>query len=457
MSERSETHPLFMKLTEPEEIWRVCHEDPTNFNHSILGAYGLYPKDVDELQRRERERGEWDDFAWIYREAMRVEWLRNRSKHLFNFAMLAQWTGDHNIGRWCLAPAFGDPAKLRYTPTPEYGKADRQIVTSLGKFLTKHYPSLGAQAIREAQNRWLSNTKPVAFKFAETPDEVEHVYRNGPHSCMAAGGDDEPDEHPARIYGHCKHTRVAYVEDDAGRIVARCVVREDTDPKRYIRVYPNDQHRFAAALEAAGYVNNIEGLDGLLVPAIWSGDRLIMPYIDGVPYGALAPKGKVRLKTGCATRDDFSVQNTSGYAFPHGEEEDNSWACPSCDTEHPSDDESRYADHEGRTYCTACEDNYTDALNRHGDLITCHMDHCVQVEGLDENVIDSTQALLANGCHRVDDRWYHESMLIELHSGEWVLSDDAMENEDGKWVRREQNREELEAAGQERLRLQKAA
>jgi hypothetical protein len=456
MSERSETHPLFAKLTEPEEIWRVAHEDPTNFHYHVLEAYGLSPLSVEELIERVATRRDWDDNAWVYREAMRVEWLRHRSKGAFKWASLLGHTGDYNMGRWCLAPAFGDPTKLRYTPSVEYGKADRQIVTTLGKFLTKHYPDLGANLIRDLQNEWISQTKPAAIKFASTPDEVEHVYTHGPHSCMRSGGDSEPDEHAARIYGYCKHTRVAYSEE-GGKIVARSVVREDVEPKRYIRVYPNDQHRFAAALEAAGYVEDIEGLDGLLVPAIWEGHRLIMPYVDGIGYGALEGKS-VRLKVNSDSRGDFEVQSTSGYAYPDGVEDD-SWTCPRCDHTHESDEQSCYSEYEERTFCTACEDDFTTARDERRREVTCHNDNAIYIESMGESVIFTPEALRANGCHQMDDgEWVHESVLQQLEDGEWVRPEDAEENADGQWVRRgapEQNRAELEDAGQERLPLEK--
>jgi hypothetical protein len=171
------------------------------------------------------------------------------------------------------------PGKVAYTPSPEYGRQDRQVVTTIGKYLTKYYSDVySAEEIRNFANELRAATTISDVLFAETADEIESVYmRSAVASCMS-----KPLEsfrghmHPVRIYGG-SDLAVAYLEDSKQRVTARTVVWPDK--KIWVRLYGDDVLRIK--LEDAGYEQ--KSLDGARLPLIRneSGDGYIAPYIDG--------------------------------------------------------------------------------------------------------------------------------------------------------------------------------
>jgi formylmethanofuran dehydrogenase subunit E len=119
-----------------------------------------------------------------------------------------------------------DEAKLSYTPDERHGREGRQLRTKPGRYLAKHFGDvLTGEEIQRWAQRWaqLHETPPV--QFAETPDEIERVYREGPSSCMdeehEKSGKIETARSPAHVYG-AGDLAVAYLEREE-RITARAL------------------------------------------------------------------------------------------------------------------------------------------------------------------------------------------------------------------------------------------
>ncbi len=430
MSERSETERLFMKLTEPADIWRAALREEDDWYVPVLDAWDVSRLDADDLEYLIRKPDDpRNEKAWVYREALRSMRLWSRPEMgdfpLGQLISYCRRLENGSFFRWCVAPSYADVTKIRYTPNETYGKGDRQVVTTLGKFLTKHYSELGAETIRAFQNKWVELTKPVELFFAETPDEVEGVYRNGPPSCMSHNMDEYRScEHPSRLWGYCKHTRVAY-SMLGDKINVRALVRDDR--KEWIRIYPAMQSNFEKALRDAGFKPGT--LEGLRVPAIGSGDGYLMPYTDGVGYGRLQGSEIV-----LGSRGDFETQITSGVCSIGGDDE--GWQCPHCEHWHDNDDDAR-STHAGDLFCGRCEDDFVTALSNRRREIVVHVDDATYIDCLNEWVVNGAEE--ENGAVWLDDEddYVRRDEVVQLDDGDYVRREDACETEDCDYVRKE--------------------
>lgn len=229
-----------------------------------------------------------------------------------------------------------DPTKIAFTEDDTKGAADRQTVTKPGRFLTKFFSDwLTPEDIAAMANEFVAMAEPGTLKFAKTADEIEHVYVNGPRSCMAheAGKYDSP-FHPVRVY-EGPDLAVAYIER-GGDITARALCWPEK--KRYGRVY-GDDHRLTSLLAAEGYERKI--LSGARFGRHEdSNGNIICPFIDDV--GSVSDDGEY-----LSIEGELSASNTNGYL-------DRGYYCEDCHEYHDST-----TDADGRAVCDRClGDNY---------------------------------------------------------------------------------------------------
>lgn len=160
-----------------------------------------------------------------------------------------------------------DNALIAYTKTPEDGEKDRQVRVKPGRYLQKYYKHLTPQQIAfyaSLMGMAAKNSEESKVLIATTADEIEHVYMNGPSSCMTHQVRNYRSNpvHPVRAY-EGPDLRVAYIMNPAkGKIAARCIVYPEK--KIFCRIY-GDGGAFSARLRA------LLLKDG---------------YKEGVPYGA---------------------------------------------------------------------------------------------------------------------------------------------------------------------------
>lgn len=224
---------------------------------------------------------------------------------------------------------------IAYTPSDEWGIADRQLRVTPGKYLAKFAQEAN---LPQAQiDEYCATVKALdgSFKLATTADEIEAVYTHGPDSCMSHRASSSNfwthGVHPTRAYGD-SDLAVAYLGtlDD---VSSRCVVWPDR--KIYTCVYGDTTLRHV--LQAAGYEPGT--LDGarIRVIAIDNGDGYIVPYIDGAEMANKRGAWFV-LSTGDG---EYCVRETSGVT-----NERETHYCAHCANECDEDE----------TYCSSCAD-----------------------------------------------------------------------------------------------------
>ncbi len=386
-----------------------------------------------------------DDFWWAWRESVRFD-HRDYVRPSWNEALRAHLVDDKRrlLHGMHMHLSLNDNQRIAYTPNAEYGRADRQIVTTVGRFLTKHF----SDVFTEGQIRgWTDIHKQMygepIVHFAFDAADIEHAYEDGPHSCMVGKFGENSDwsvpEHPVRIYDG-PDTAVATIVNVAGDITARALVRIE-EPLSYIRIYGDDallRHR----LNALGFSqqDSAHGMRLRYVPNPHNDEGVLCPYLDGVSYAE--PKhidGKAFLVPG---NGDWCCQMTHGYAGWDPEESDHGAYCNYCE-EDGLNEENGSTIRNGDWVCSSCiDDSYTWAVAyTNGEYAYVHSDDVVCVG--DDYYFDRTSVLEANDIVRLEDDdpsddtyakkdyacepifeegWYHQDNCVWVSNLEaWVL------------------------------------
>ena len=181
-------------------------------------------------------------------------------------------------------PSVEDPRRVARTASAEDGVRDRQLTTTVDKWLRMMYPFAADHEIQFMAQRHISEVDPT-LTVAYTEDEVERIYRNGPSACMSR----EPRHyglndglHPSHVYAH-NGFGVAYM-GSVDKASARAVVwvnPDDENDKRYVRVYPGGS-ALERKLKANGYKQRTFYGAKLKVRRDDDGN-VIVPYMDGTP------------------------------------------------------------------------------------------------------------------------------------------------------------------------------
>jgi hypothetical protein len=383
------------------------------------------------------------DKWWWEREAFRIK--RGR--------IVPMWTQhsvftDPPISKFFVYVSSLDPKKIGYTPTPEHGRRDIQVVSTVGRFLTRFYKD----QLTEDQIRVVANHHRVLYgepcvHFAFGADEIEYAYEHGPTSCMIKKRwSYEP---PMRVYDG-PDTALACIKTSENEITARTVIRIDTNPMEYTRIY-GDGNLLEPRLKDLGFV--FGSLDQVRLRREKAGSDLVCPFIDGCEE---ANGDGEFLVIGCG---DLDCQNTNGLADVHEDEDvdedDGEW-CDGCETS-GHDEEDMYCTFNDDYRCNDCVDNdYVMAVvNRRGQEVYVDKDDAILVR--DQWYLDDNEVLEDNGlryCNSVsewlpedevtyaedeyypcddcckavgrDDYWLKENCRQD-QDNEWVHKDDAIE------------------------------
>ena len=302
-----------------------------------------------------------------------------------------------------------NPSMVAYTANAEHGRRDRQTRLSFGRYLKKTFPTATDEHIRSIVSDYSIKYGPIELKFAETEDEIEQVYLDGPISCMKhpASNFSSP-FHPVRIYaGH--GIRLAYLENSAGDIFARTLVWNNKHGTIY-----GDQDKMKAALNI---IDIHEGsLNGAKMQLIYSDGQIICPYID---------EGYVDESNGCLIireSGEYDAQSTSGFI------EAPSACCSHCGDNYSADDLA-YSDYYDESYCNHCLDNYyTHAIyDTHGSETSVRSDCVIEVEGT--WYVDNRRILEAH-CTELSSTYYEDRWTtcdtVETHAKHIILAEDAV-------------------------------
>ncbi|WP_062227633.1 hypothetical protein [Aureimonas frigidaquae] len=269
----------------------------------------------------------------------------------------------HNYDRWVLhMPTLSvkHPGLVSYYQSEE--KRGRNIRTPIkpGRYLKKFFGELlDEETIQSLAIEWETWATPPELNVTQDADEIETVYRDGPHSCMAYSASHfEGCCHPARVYAG-PDLAIAYIgpkNDAAGRVVVW------PEKKIYSTIY-GDIHRTKAALHAAGYkeIENNEEFDGARIRSIYD-SRLgcyVVPYLDTHDYAEDAGQYLVLDDSG-----GIHCRWTNG---TNVEDPEPSSDCDECGDNTPDSNLSYVRDH--GEFCPHCVETYTflcdETFNRH--------------------------------------------------------------------------------------------
>jgi hypothetical protein len=297
--------------------------------------------------------------------------------------------------------------KIAYTRDERSGEADRQVVTTVGKYLTRHFPTLPSDTIRDIAAKYA----PGVAKFVRTTSEMVDVIENGPASCMSKDRGRFPDDrHPYEAYAPEFGWHMA-VYMEGGNYTGRALCN-GTDYVRSYRAdtgstYSSSDDRLEAWLRDQGYTKT----------GAWVGYRLKRIDVRGNNCGFLAPylDGHTKYVSECG--DHLEVVNDASDAeweFDQtGGDADNisGDSCSDCGDRIREGDGYWTGMHEEDHVCESCIDNhYTRVYGRNCNQYYLHDN---------ENIISV-------GGESYDASYLSDNGIVELADGDHVHSDDAI-------------------------------
>ena len=276
----------------------------------------------------------------------------------------------------------GDRSRIAYTQSVDKGKRDIQTVTSVGKYLRRHFP-LSDHDIRDLVARYGSAD---TYKIVNTTAEMIYHLHRGPGSCMVWGENravrchDGVDRHPYETYNpkYGWHMAVRICGDETvGR--ALCMTKPDGH-KYFVRTYArpaNGTNGYSQAdngmenwLQEQGYSKHTSWDVGEKLAYHGAGDYFLAPYLDGGDKN-------VAISNGCVVIDssgEYICDQTGGQ--PTCEDED-CFECEDCG-DNTSDDDGYWVGYNDDTHvCESCYEN--EYVYGYGALIRVqHSGVCIQ-------------------------------------------------------------------------------
>jgi hypothetical protein len=343
-----------------------------------------------------------------------------------------------------------DINRLAYTRDERAGEADKQTVTTIGKYLARHF-DLSDHIIRDIAARYTATGH--VFKFLNTTDAMVHAVNNGPYSCMCWRERDDVRcsdghaRHPYEVYDPKYGWHMAVRIAEEGRIDARAMCNVEGEQKYFVRSYKRDpgggysysDDHLEAWLKAQGYLKDAQWHEGARMAYFETSDDFLAPYIDGDrrdvyvhPDGYLVIDGK---------RGDYCCDNTDG--TPSG---GSRTTCDDCGEREHDDNMTYVGCHDDRYVCSAClENDYTYVTGRRGNTYYVSNDYAVFVESqgeyYDEDYLaDNDIVCLENGDYEhidnaveVDGDWYHnedDDIVYDDFNERYQLTDNCTYTED---------------------------
>lgn len=248
------------------------------------------------------------------------------------------------------------PGCIAYTQDAAKGSADIQTPIKPGRYLKQFY-NLREETVREYANLFIAQYGAIKLQFATTPDDIEHVYLNGPGSCMSHRANSYSSSvHPVRVYGAGDLSLAYLVNDDSGEsnITARVLCW----PAKmvYGRVY-GDEDKLAHMLQAMGYSEG--SLVGAKLLKIEDGSgRIVCPYIDDDDKTVDDCGSYLRIG------GDLDAEQQDGYC------EESGTPCGRCGDRYDNENEGSYVDDHEEHWCQSCCDNHTFYCEESGQTLS---------------------------------------------------------------------------------------
>lgn len=318
--------------------------------------------------------------------------------------------------------AESDPTRIAYTVNERKGEDDVQTITTVGKYLTRHFSTLPAHAIRDLA----ALTGKGECKIVRTSVEMLYHLERGPRSCMQWDSDCDPDYHPYQTYAP-KYGWGMAVRIVDGATIGRALVMEDGDNKYFVRSYLRNDQGYSgrddvleAWLKAGGYGHHGGWHYGAKLRFIEDDGNncgFIAPYIDGsnqtVDVCRVGGESYLRI----CSNGEYTCDNTDGDADCANRVE-----CSSCGDWMDEGDGYWAGYHEDSIICSSCENDYRVGYGRNGREYRFHEDDAIYVESRDQYyhqdyLEDNNIVQLENGDYE------HVENTIEI-DGDYYTQDD---------------------------------
>ena len=350
-----------------------------------------------------------------------------------------------------------DPLRLAYTRSPADGAAERQLVTSIGKYLSRHWPDVSDHHRRDAQALFTPDTMYIV---TTTPEIVVGV-ENGPRSCMASVYGSIPFRHDVDHVqmnawladpihepepAWALHPYSAYRPDlgwsmalrkHEGSIDGRALLYVKGKWKCFVRTYRRNLKDMSGWsetdfslhgwLENQGYTKLDSWPEGVqLFTPDSDYSRISAPYLDGI-YRRIEEGGSHNGFLSRLVHGDGGTHNcgnTNGTAEVIEDEDDDSSDaahCEECDGHYHEDDMCHVGRNDDIYRCTSCRDNYwTYVTGRRGRYA-------------EEYYIDDSVGTATGRCkYDYIDEDYPPHDVVQLSCGDWAEIDDSV-CIDGEW------------------------
>ncbi len=335
-----------------------------------------------------------------------------------------------------------DEARVAYTQNDDKGERDIQTVTSLGKYLKRHWPDLPDHVLRDFVMRHMGFT----FELWDTTYKIIESVQKGPKSCMQWPSLDDWNEHPYCTYAPEYGWRAAVRLDGGKRIVGRCLV--NVTDNTFVRSYAHRDDGYSYSDEALEAWLREQGFSKA---SDWGGHKLkyfkvgydfIAPYIDGSVQSVDIEGNHLFINED----GDYLCNNTDGRAEEHG------CRCEHCDSRVHEDDLASVGYHSDSSACRDCISEYfTYVYGRRGVQYYVHNDNAVH-SPYDDNyydadyISDNNMVWLDDGdlCPQDDavhlesrDEWHHcdsSDVVYCEHNSTYEHVDDVVELADGAYA-----------------------
>lgn len=355
-----------------------------------------------------------------------------------------------------------DASRLAYTQDDRAAEADRQTLTTVGKYLKRHFPKILDHTIRDLVAKYATVS---AYSISAELVDIVTAVQDGPSSCMQMDEDtvDEIGHHPYEAYKPAFGWAMA-VRKDGHKINGRALVMQrkegEHDIKYFVRTYrrsTDECSRYSGPdeelsqwLQAQGYAHRTGWRNEKLGYIEHNGrhEEFVAPYIDGnaqsVTIGSNSCDGMASGKyLAIGNGGDWECTNTDGTAT-----ESSRCTCDDCG-DRIDEDQSHSIGYHGETAVgSCCIDNYIHVHGRRGNEYYVAEDEAVECDGewYDRDYLGEHDIVQLNDGEYTssDNAVYVESEgdyyrnddedIVEDHNNDWQLRDNCVELENGDWA-----------------------
>ena len=357
-----------------------------------------------------------------------------------------------------------DKTRIAYTQDDRAAEADRQTLTTVGKYLTRHFPTLPDHTIRDLVAKYATVS---VFSVSDSSADIIDAVQDGPPSCMQWSEEqvDETGAHPYAVYKPAFGWGIA-VRKDGRQINARALVMRragmngGAEIKYFVRTYqrpsdtctrysaPDDQlHQW---LQDQGYERR-NSWRGEKIAYIESKNRsydFVAPYIDGSAQSVTIGENSC---DGMASGKYLSICDGGDYeccSQNGGYESQNQCTCDDCNERIDEDDSYSVGYHGDRRVGPCCIDEYRQVIGRRDESYYVPDDEAVECDGdwYDRDYLGEHDIVqLHDGEYaKMDDAVYVESQseyylsddsdVVEDHNNDWQMRENCVELENGDWA-----------------------